>query len=231
VTRVAAAPSPEIQMSTPSVNVLVVDDDIAVCRILHRMLSDEQYQVKTSQSVVDALAAIEQKPFDAYVMDYKLPDGTGLDVAERIRAKGSEAPIILISGYDPSRSVESREASYLRYRREALLADDDLQRHEKGYRIIGRRRKPQEIGQSDLRRTAGCGRKRESFLESGDSWSNSLSPAPFVRRHLFNRSCALGEDKKYTTYWTSLTDNFSPHMKSGNLRFEIIRRLHLPTGR
>ena len=83
-------------------NVLVVDDDIAVCQILHRMLSDEQYHVQTSQSVVDALEAIEQKPFDAYVMDHKLPDGTGLDVAERIRSKGSEAPIILISGYDPS---------------------------------------------------------------------------------------------------------------------------------
>ncbi len=83
-------------------NVLVVDDDIAVCRILHRMLSDEQYQVQISQSVADALESIEKKPFDVFVMDYKLPDGTGLDVAERIRSKGSEAPIILISGYDPS---------------------------------------------------------------------------------------------------------------------------------
>src|SRR6266436_6108597 len=83
-------------------NALVVDDDIAVCRILHRMLSEEQYTVQTSQSVADALSAIEQKPFDVYVMDYKLPDGTGLDVAERIRSNGSEAPIILISGYDPS---------------------------------------------------------------------------------------------------------------------------------
>ena len=35
-------------------------------------------------------------------MDYKLPDGSGLDVAERIRSKGSEAPIILMSGYDTS---------------------------------------------------------------------------------------------------------------------------------
>jgi FixJ family two-component response regulator len=34
-------------------------------------------------------------------MDYKLPNGTGFDVAERIGSKGSEAPIILISGYDP----------------------------------------------------------------------------------------------------------------------------------
>ena len=82
--------------------VLVVDDDVAVCRILHRMLSDEHYQVQISQSVADAVAAIEQKFFDVYVLDYKLPDGTGLDVAERIRSKGSQAPIILLSGYDPS---------------------------------------------------------------------------------------------------------------------------------
>jgi DNA-binding NtrC family response regulator len=89
-------------MSNRSVNVLVVDDDIAVCRILHRMLSDEQYEVQISQSVADALRRIDEKLFDVYVMDYKLPDGTGLDVAEKIRVKGSEAPIILISGYDPS---------------------------------------------------------------------------------------------------------------------------------
>ena len=90
-------------------NVLVVDDDIAVCRILHRMLSDEQYQVQISQSVADALGAIDQKPFDVYVMDYKLQDGTGLDVAERIRSKGSEAPIILISGYEASSVASGAE--------------------------------------------------------------------------------------------------------------------------
>ena len=35
-------------------------------------------------------------------MDYRLKDGSGLDVAERIRAKGDAAPIILMSGYDSS---------------------------------------------------------------------------------------------------------------------------------
>ncbi len=83
-------------------NVLVVDDDNAICQIVQRMLSYEKYQVQTSQSVADALRAVEEKPFDAYVMDDKLPDGSGLDVAERIRSKGSEAPIILMSGYDAS---------------------------------------------------------------------------------------------------------------------------------
>jgi DNA-binding NtrC family response regulator len=88
-------------------SVLVVDDDLALCRIIQRMLCDAQYKVQTSQSVADALKAIDQKSFDVYVMDYKLPDGSGLDVAERIRAKGNETPIILISGYDGS-AVRSR---------------------------------------------------------------------------------------------------------------------------
>jgi DNA-binding NtrC family response regulator len=92
-------------------NVLVVDDDNAVCRIVQRMLSDQHYQVQTSQSVADAILAIEQKSFDAYVIDFKLPDGSGLDVAERIRSKGSEAPIILMSGYDAS-SVTSRAEKF-----------------------------------------------------------------------------------------------------------------------
>src|SRR6476620_6288636 len=82
-------------------DVLVVDDDVAICRIVQRMLSDEQYEVQAAHSVADALGAIEQKSFAVYVLDYKLPDGSGLDVAERIRSKWGASPIILISGYDP----------------------------------------------------------------------------------------------------------------------------------
>ena len=83
-------------------DVLVIDDDVAVCQIVQRMLSNEQCKVQTSQSVTEALRAIEQKAFDAYVIDFKLPDGSGLDVAERIRSKWGATPIILISGYDPA---------------------------------------------------------------------------------------------------------------------------------
>jgi DNA-binding NtrC family response regulator len=70
-----------------SITILVVDDDIGVCRIVHRMLSDEQHKVQIGQSVANALGAVERKPFDVYVKDYKLPEGSGFDVAERIRSK------------------------------------------------------------------------------------------------------------------------------------------------
>ena len=89
-----------IQMSVTEV--LVVDDDIAICRILQRMLSSEQCKVQTSQSVADALGAIKQKAFDACVIDFKLPDGSGLDVADGIRSKWGATPIIFMSGYDPA---------------------------------------------------------------------------------------------------------------------------------
>jgi DNA-binding NtrC family response regulator len=85
----------------PITDVLVVDDDIKICRIIHWMLSDEQYKVHTSQSVADALRVVDQKHFDAYVIDCILADGNGLEVAERVRTKWGATPIILISGYDP----------------------------------------------------------------------------------------------------------------------------------
>jgi CheY-like chemotaxis protein len=84
-----------------------MDEDHAVCLMVALMLSAERCEVETTHSMADALGAIEQKAFDAYVMDFELPDGGGLDVAELLRSNVSKAPIILISGYEP-RTVELR---------------------------------------------------------------------------------------------------------------------------
>ena len=96
------SPNPKSKFQMSIADVLVVDDDIAICRIVLRMLSDAQYEVQAAHSVADALGAVEQKSFDVYLLDYKLTDGSGLDVAARIRSKWGAAPIILISGYDAS---------------------------------------------------------------------------------------------------------------------------------
>ena len=79
--------------------ILVVDDDIGVCTVLTRILKDQQYDVYTSQSISGAAETLTERSFDAYLLDYRLSDGTGLQVAEKVRQQGSTAPIILISGY------------------------------------------------------------------------------------------------------------------------------------
>jgi DNA-binding NtrC family response regulator len=83
-------------------SVLVVDDDVGVCQLLDLMLSREKYRMQITHSVADAVEAMEENLFDVYVVDYHLTDGSGLDVAELIRSKGSAAPIILLSGSQPS---------------------------------------------------------------------------------------------------------------------------------
>jgi response regulator RpfG family c-di-GMP phosphodiesterase len=108
------------------INALVVDDVVAVCRILHRTLSKE-YKVQTSYSVADALGAIEKKPFDVYLIDYKLPDGSGFDVGGRDSVEiGSSSNHLYLVLSPKCRRVESGEAWYICFPREALFAGDKL---------------------------------------------------------------------------------------------------------
>ena len=100
-------------IQSPKISVLVVDDDEVVRSMLTLVLSLENCRIHTTKSVADPLRAIEQTPFDVYVMDFKLPDGSGLDVAERIRSNGSKSPIILMSGYDSNAFKMRAEELYI----------------------------------------------------------------------------------------------------------------------
>jgi DNA-binding NtrC family response regulator len=79
--------------------ILIVDDDPAITDILTKILTDEDYAVEEAVSMATAIAKIKIKPYDLYLIDYKLPDGTGLQIAQHLRSTGSLAPILLISGY------------------------------------------------------------------------------------------------------------------------------------
>ena len=89
--------SPNTFMELP--RVLVLDDEVGICTILSKILRDQQYEVHAIQSVAGASEALAEFSFDAYLLDYRLQDGTGLQIAEKVRQKGSRAPIILVSGY------------------------------------------------------------------------------------------------------------------------------------
>jgi CheY-like chemotaxis protein len=81
-------------------HILVLDDDDGVRRLLCRILRDQQYNVYPVESVARAFAALAERSFDGYLLDYRLQDGTGLEVARKIRQQGSSAPITLITGYN-----------------------------------------------------------------------------------------------------------------------------------
>ena len=77
--------------------ILVVDDDLAVCRSIDRALRLEGYEVETVSSGGEALEAMASNSPDALVLDLQLPDLDGLAVCRRIRDAGDDTPILMLT--------------------------------------------------------------------------------------------------------------------------------------
>jgi len=99
---------------TPTV-VYVVDDDLDVLRSLRFLLETDGFTVKTFSSGASLLNAVSPTGVDCFVIDYKMPDMNGIDLAGRLRNREIAAPVILITGY-PDENISARaEAAGVRH--------------------------------------------------------------------------------------------------------------------
>jgi two-component system response regulator FixJ len=89
--------------------VYAVDDDPAVLGSLRFLLETDGFEVETFRSGSALLKAVASKPADCYLIDYKMPNIDGIDLASRLRSRYIAAPIILITGY-PDRNIPSKAA-------------------------------------------------------------------------------------------------------------------------
>jgi DNA-binding NtrC family response regulator len=80
-------------------HVLVVDDEAGIRHLLGDILIEEQCQVETTATVLEALAKLAEKPFDLAIVDLMLPEIDGLQLAEAIRVLDPGTPVILITAY------------------------------------------------------------------------------------------------------------------------------------
>jgi len=78
--------------------VLVVEDDLSVQEVIALSLSDK-YEVKQAATGAEALSILRRDPVAAVVLDYRLPDRTGLEVLTDIRVARPRLPVIMITGY------------------------------------------------------------------------------------------------------------------------------------
>jgi two-component system, LuxR family, response regulator FixJ len=79
--------------------VYVVDDDFGVLNSLRFVLETDGFDVGAFKSGSAFLAAVASAGADCFVIDYKMPSMSGIDLAKRLRKGGIETPIILITGY------------------------------------------------------------------------------------------------------------------------------------
>ena len=76
---------------------LVIDDEENIGRSLKLILEREGYSVATGGTVAEGRAYSNR--VDAYLLDVRLPDGSGIDLLRHLRQSGVEAPVIMISGH------------------------------------------------------------------------------------------------------------------------------------
>jgi DNA-binding response OmpR family regulator len=88
-----------------NVKVLLVEDDTQIQKSLKMNLALSGYDVNTAETVAEALALIEKKSFDLYLLDVNLPDGNGLDLCHEIRAKSIESPVLFLSARTDEETV------------------------------------------------------------------------------------------------------------------------------
>ena len=81
-------------------DLLLVDDDPPIRRMLERTLLAEGYSVEAAADGGAALAAVERSVPDAIVLDVTMPGIDGLAVTRRLRAKGLRVPILLLTARD-----------------------------------------------------------------------------------------------------------------------------------
>lgn len=89
---------------------LIVDDEPDTCWALKHVLEKLGVRSRLALRAEQALLEVRQFPYQLALLDAKLPDLDGLELAQRIRALRPGIPIIVVSGYFYSDDPAIQEA-------------------------------------------------------------------------------------------------------------------------
>jgi putative two-component system response regulator len=81
-------------------HILLVDDEEAVRRMLHKVLDRQGYRCIVARSYDEALQRMSEQAFDLVLTDMDMPGRTGLDLLMKVSTEHPGTASILITGYD-----------------------------------------------------------------------------------------------------------------------------------
>jgi two-component system nitrogen regulation response regulator GlnG len=97
--------------------ILIVDDEEAVCWTLERALTREGHRVSVAASAEQAFVLAQKHPPDAIILDVRLPGLDGLSALGRLRRLSGDAPVIVVTAFGnlstAVRAVEGGAFDYL----------------------------------------------------------------------------------------------------------------------
>lgn len=85
--------------SSSCIRVLVAEDDPEYREFLYKFLTEEGFQVFTTEDGDQAISLLQKQPFDILLTDYKMPKADGLQVLEASKQLANPPVGILFTGY------------------------------------------------------------------------------------------------------------------------------------
>src|ERR687886_800079 len=80
-------------------SVLIVDDERGIRETLRAVLEDEGFEVETAASGEECLKMVERRSFGCVLLDVWLPGIDGLETLARMKDRGTDASVVMISGH------------------------------------------------------------------------------------------------------------------------------------
>lgn len=97
--------------------ILYIEDHADTRELVTLVLADPNYRVTTTSTSKEALKLARQEPFDLYLLDAWLPDGSGIELCKQLREFDHETPIMFLSAAayetDKQAAMDSGAQRYL----------------------------------------------------------------------------------------------------------------------
>lgn len=91
---------PSAQQRLPLARVLAVDDEASASKLLSALLRPAGYLCAAAQSGEQALAAMDQEPFDAIISDLGMPGMGGMELLAEVRRRNAHITFLVTTGVD-----------------------------------------------------------------------------------------------------------------------------------
>lgn len=86
-----------LPLNTMAMNLLLVEDDVLLGKSVRRGLSDAGHECHWVTEGEEAICRASTERYDVIVLDLMLPDVSGLEVLRRLRARGNETPVLVLT--------------------------------------------------------------------------------------------------------------------------------------
>src|SRR5689334_23536749 len=81
--------------------ILFVDDHEVLARLSCEILEMQGYRAVSAYNASDALKKFDQQDFDILVTDFRMEGMNGVELAQKVRERSPNIPVIIVTGYGP----------------------------------------------------------------------------------------------------------------------------------